>query len=90
MGQMPGRCEMKSVIRKLGGLILGVVLLSGVAVSANANPFYWHRHYRVYYTRPVYHRYVYYPHRYVYYYPRGYYARWHRHHHYWWHHRDWD
>ena len=82
---------MKSVIGKIGGLILGLVLLSGAAVSANANPFYWHRHYRVYYTRPVYHRYVYYhPHRYVYYYPRGYYVTWHRHHHYWWHHRDWD
>jgi hypothetical protein len=83
---------MKAVVKRVGGLILGLVLLSGAAVSSSAHPYWWHRHYRVYYTRPVYHSYVYhYPRRNVYYYPRGYYVTWHRYHHYrWWHHHDWD
>jgi len=77
---------MRAIIKKIGGLALGVTLLLG-ALSSNgvARP-----HWRVYYygyRRPVYYTY-YYPHRYVYYYPRGYYWTWH--HHYWRHHRDWD
>ena len=84
---------MKGVIRKLGGLILGLVLLSGAAISSSAAPRLWHSHFRVYYGQPVHYyyprRYVYYyPRRHVYYYPRGYYVTWHRHR--WWHHRDWD
>jgi hypothetical protein len=81
---------MKSVVRKLGGLILGLTVLCGAAISSSAATRYWHGHYRVYYSRPVY----VYPRRYVYYYPRGYYYQrdywWHRHHSGWWHHRDWD
>lgn len=86
---------LKSITRKLGGLILGVVLLGGaLASTAAARP-----HFRVYFgygptyysAYPYYYSaYPYYYSRrpYAYYYPRTYYWTWHRHH--WRHHHDWD
>jgi len=92
---------MRAIIRKLGGLILGLTLLCGALSSTAAA----HTHFRVYlgYGPPSYYyypqRYVYYypTHRYVYYYPRYYYPDryyyttgfyW-RHHHHWRHYRYW-
>ena len=79
--------EMKAIIsKKLGGLVLGMILLFGVLAPATDARTHW----RVYYSyrRPVYYSYYYPRRRYVYYYPRGYAWRWH--HYGWHHHRDWD